>query len=62
MHESKPHPFGIKEFVLADSVTKYLHGLRLYFRKETDMRTDLRLQATCTVLTLMQPLEGLCHH
>ena len=59
---AKPHPFRIKAFVLADSATGYLHGLRLYFGKEMDICTDPQLQTTCTVLTLTQPLEGLHHH
>ena len=33
----KPHPYGIKAFVLADSKTGYVYRLRLYFGKETDI-------------------------
>ena len=33
----KPHPFGIKAFVLADSKTGYVYRLRLYFGGETDL-------------------------
>ena len=56
-------PFGIKAFVLADSATGYLYGLRLYFGKETDILSDSQLlQTTRTVFTLTQPLEGLHHH
>ena len=59
----KPHPFGIKAFVLADSETGYLHGVRFYFGKETDILPDPNLlQTTRIVLTLTQPLEGMSHH
>ena len=58
----KPHPFGIKAFVLADSKTGYVYRLRLYFGKETDILQDPSLlQTTRTVLTLTEPIEG-CHH
>ena len=59
----RPHPFGIKAFVLADSNTGYVYQLRLYFGGETDLLVDPSLlQTTGTVLTLTQPLEGLGHH
>ena len=59
----KPHPLGIKAFVLADSETGYLLGTRLYFGKETNIMTDPNLlQSTRIVLSLTEPLEGLRHH
>ena len=33
--KGKPNPWGIKAFVLADSVSGYLYKIRLYFGKET---------------------------
>ena len=59
----KPHPFGIKAFVLADSKTGYVYRLRLYCGRETDLIHDTSLlHTTRTVLTLVQPLEGRGHH
>ena len=59
----KPHPFGIKAFVLADSMTGYVHRLRLYFGSETDVLLDADwLQITRIVLTRTQPLEGHGYH
>ena len=58
----KPHPLGIKAFVLADSETGYLLGTWLYFGKETNIMTDPNLlQSTRIVLSLTEPLEGLRH-
>ena len=60
--KGNPHPFGMKAFVLADSETGYLHGVRLYFGSETDILSDLNLLQTCrVVLTVTQPLERLHH-
>ena len=59
----KPHPYGIKAFVLADSATGYVQRLRLYFGAETDLLSDPSLlHTTRVVLTLTQPLEGLGYH
>ena len=59
----KPHPFGIKAFVLADSKTGYVFRLRIYFGKETDLVVNpTLLQTTRIVLTLCEPYEGLGHH
>ena len=59
----KPHPYGIKAFILADSRTGYAYRLRLYFGKETDIIQDPSLlHTTRTVLTLTEPLQGLHHH
>ena len=59
----KPHPFGIKAFVLADSVTGYLHQVRLYFGKDTALMTDSALlQTTRIVLTLASPLADKGYH
>ena len=59
----KPHPYGIKAFVLADSKTGYVYRLRVYFGKETDLLQDTSLlHTTRVVLTLVEPLQGLGHH
>ena len=59
----KPHPLGIKAFVLADSKTGYVYRLRIYFGVETDLLEEPGLlQTTRIVLTLAQPLEGIGHH
>ena len=59
----KPHPYGIKASVLADSKSGYVYRLRLYFGKETDFLQDSSLlQTTRIVLTLVEPLHGLRHH
>ena len=59
----KPHPYGIKAFVLADSGTGYVYRLRLYFGKEADLVQDPSLlQTTRIVLTLTEPLQDLRHH
>ena len=59
----KSHPYGIKDFVLADSKTGYVYRLRLYFGKETDIMQNSSLaQRTRVVLTLVEPLQGVGHH
>ena len=63
VHSGKSHPFGIKDFVLADSKTGYMCWLRIYFGTETDLVIDpTLLQTTRIVLILSQPYEGLGHH
>ena len=59
----KPHPFGIKAFVLADSKTGYLHNVRIYFGAETDIVEDPSLlQTTRTVITLAEHLQKKAYH
>lgn len=59
----KPHPYGIKVFVLTNSKTGYVYRLRIYFGKETDLMQDSSLlHTTRVVLTLVEPLQGLSHH
>ena len=59
----KPHPYGIKVFVLTNSKTGYVYRLRIYFGKDTDLMQDSSLlHATHVVLTLVEPLQGLGHH
>ena len=53
----KPHPWGIKAYVLADSASGYLYSLAIYYGKETQLlsRPDLN-HTTRVVLTVTQPL------
>ena len=54
----KPHPYGIKAFVLADSKTGYLHNVRIYFGAETDIvENPSLLQTTRIVITLAEHLQ-----
>ena len=59
----KPHPYGIKAFVFADSATGYVQRRKVYFSVETDFLSDSSLlYITQVVLTLTQLLEGLGYH
>ena len=55
--KGKPHPWGIKAYVLADSASGYLHSLAIYYGRETQLiaRPDLN-HTTRAVLTVTQPL------
>ena len=35
--KGKPHPWGIKAFVLVDSVSDYMYRVRRYFGKDTQL-------------------------
>ncbi len=35
--KGKPHPWGIKAFVLADSITGYVQNLTIYYGRDTDL-------------------------
>ena len=59
--KGKPTPWGIKAYVLADSRTGYVHQLRLYFGKNTDIIRGHLLHTTRVVCTLTQPLAGKGH-
>lgn len=55
--KGKPHPWGIKAFVLADSKTGYFFNVAIYYGKDTDLiRPDLPHTAR-VVLTLADGLE-----
>ncbi len=58
---NKPHAWGIKAFVLADSQSGYSYRLRLYFGSETDFIV-LSMLPGQAVLTLMGGLLGVGHH
>ena len=56
--KGKPHPWGIKAYVLADSASGYLYNVAIYYGRETELtRPDLPHTAR-SVLTL---LDGLHH-
>lgn len=56
--KGKPTPWGIKAYVLADSITGYLHQLCIYYGKETQLieRPDLG-QTTRVMCTLVEPFK-----
>ena len=55
--KGKPHPWGIKAYVLSDSQTGYLHQLLIYYGKETMLVDKPDLGHTVrVVLTLATPL------
>lgn len=55
--KGKPHPWGIKAFVLADSKTAYLYNLAIYYGRDTDLiRPDLP-HTDRAVLTLTEGLQ-----
>jgi len=55
--KGKPHPWGIKAYVLAESASGYLYSLAVYYGRETQLlpRPDLN-HTTRAVLTVVQPL------
>lgn len=56
---NKPHAWGIKAFVLADSVSGYTYRLRIYFGTQTDLVPSQGFGKTeQTVLTLLDGLLG----
>ena len=59
----KPHPYGIKVYVLSDSKTGYVYRLRIYFGKQTELIQIPSLShSTRVVLTLVEPLHRLGYH
>ena len=53
----KPHPWGIKAYILADSDTGYLYSVAIYYGKETMLVSCPGLNHTTrVVLTLIQPV------
>ena len=56
----KPHPWGIKAYVLSESKSGYMYNLVIYYGKETQLLTKPGLNHTTNVvLTLMNPLVDL---
>ena len=55
----KPHPWGIKAYVLSESCSGYLHNIIIYYGKEKKLVHIPGLnQTTNVVLTLMAPLAN----
>lgn len=55
--KGKPHPWGIKAYVLADSKSAYVHNFAIYYGRDTSLvRPDLP-HTTRVVLTLSDGLE-----
>ena len=53
----KPHPWGIKTYVLADSKSGYMHNVLIYYGKEIELvREDLQ-HNTGVLLTLSDDLH-----
>ena len=54
----KPHPWGIKAYVLSESATGYLHQVLIYYGKETELIQTIDAPVTAkVVLTLAEPLK-----
>ena len=56
--KGKPHPWGIKAYVLADSVTGYLYKVCIYLGKETELLQSELPHTTRVVLTLVEGLHN----
>ena len=56
--KGKPNPWGIKAFILADSVTGYLYKVRFYFGKDTQLE---RPELPHTARVLLTLVNGLHH-
>ena len=59
--KGKPHPWGIKAYVLADSVSGYLHKFCIYLGRETELVQPELLHTVRVVLTLVEGLENKGH-
>lgn len=57
--KGKPHPWGIKAFVLADSNTGYLSQVCIYYGKETQLVDQALPHTAKVVMTLVQPYHHL---
>ena len=56
--KGKPNPWGIKAFVLADSITGYLCNVSIYYGKTTALLHPELPQTVRVVLTLVQHLHN----
>ena len=56
--KGKPNPWGIKAFVLADSISGYLHNLRIYFGRDTQLVQPTLPHTVRVVLTLTEGLHN----
>ena len=56
----KPHPWGIKAYVLSESATGYLHQVVIYYGRETELIQCPGASVTVKiVITLAEPLKSL---
>ena len=56
--KGKPHPWGIKAFVLSDSKTGYLQRVCVYYGKETQLVDNDHLHTVRVVETLVEPFHN----
>ena len=56
--KGKPNPWGIKAFVLADSVFGYLHKVRIYFGKDMQLIEPTLPHTIWVILTLTEGLHN----
>ena len=57
--KGKPNPWGIKAYVMADSNTGYMHNIRIYYCKNTDLIENNNFTHTVkVVLTLVEHLHN----
>ena len=55
--KGKPHPWGMKAFVLSDSKTGYLNRVCLYYGKETQLLDNDLPHTAKVVMTLVDPFS-----
>ena len=55
--KGKPNPWGIKAYVLADSVSGYVYKVCIYYGKDTELVRPELPHTSRVVLTLMNGLE-----
>ena len=55
--KGKPNPWGIKAYVLADSQTRYLNRVRIYYGKETQLLDSTLPHTVKVVMTLVEPFQ-----
>ena len=56
--KGKPHPWGMKAFVLSDSKTGYLQRVCVYYGKDTQLIDNDQPHTVRVVQTLVEPLCG----
>ena len=56
--KGKPNPWGIKAFVLVDSVSRYLHKVRIYFGRDTQLEQPDLPHTARVLLTLTNGLHN----
>ena len=56
--KGKPHPWGIKAFVLSDSKTGYLQHVCMYYGGETQLIDNDNPHTVWVVQTLVEPFDN----